>query len=95
MCLQANSVDCPRGGEVAEGLGVGKAEVREAQGWEGGSHGSWAERWTVLRVTYVFGRQQADVNEVPVIGYQGHHFKGQVGPWVLECQRKGGKHENE
>lgn len=37
MCLQANSVDLPRGAEVAEGLGVGGAEAREAQGWEEGS----------------------------------------------------------
>lgn len=35
MC--ANSVDPPRGGEVAESLGVEGAEAREVQGWEEGS----------------------------------------------------------
>ena len=33
--------------------------------------------------THLLRRQKADINEVPVVGYQGYHFKGQVGPWVL------------
>lgn len=33
----AISVDPPKGGEVAEGLGLGEAEVREAQGWGEGT----------------------------------------------------------
>lgn len=39
----ATSVDLPRGGEGAEVLGVGGAEVREAQGGEKAGSGSWTE----------------------------------------------------
>lgn len=34
-------------------------------------------------LAHLLGGQQADVDEVPVIGHQRHHFKCQVGPWVL------------
>ena len=35
--IGAISVDPPKGEEGAEGLGIGGAEVREAQGWGEGS----------------------------------------------------------
>lgn len=45
----------------------------------------------MLRGTHLLRGQQVDINEVLVIGHQGHHFKGQVGPWVLGGHREGGK----
>lgn len=45
----------------------------------------------MLRGTHLLRGQQADIDEIPVIGHQGDHFKGQVGPWVLGGHREGGK----
>lgn len=86
-------MDPPWRGEGVEGLGLGSAEAREAQGRRGGGQRFTdlkAEGWTVLRGTHLLGGEQADVDEVPVVGHQGHHFKGQVGPWVLGSHRAGG-----
>lgn len=47
----------------------------------------------MLRGAHLLWGQQADIDEFPVIGHQGYHFKGQVGPWVLEGTGKVGKQE--
>lgn len=65
-------------------------EIRSKRKAEGGWNWSgW--RAGGIKDTYLLWGQQADINEVPVIGHKGHHFKSQVGPWVLKVHQEGEK----
>jgi hypothetical protein len=76
----------PPGESRGKGLGVCGVKTGKAQGVGEGSCSQ-----AIWRGTHLLRGQQADIDEVPVIGHKRHHFKGQVRPWILRIHRENGK----